>query len=85
MCHRDLKPENLMFTDDTYTTLKLIDFGEARSCAEGRIKEYVGTTDYMAPEVIKGTNSPTIGWFSLKSTFQVENMTPVWTCGLLAL
>uniref|UniRef100_A0A6B2L9T8 non-specific serine/threonine protein kinase n=1 Tax=Arcella intermedia TaxID=1963864 RepID=A0A6B2L9T8_9EUKA len=54
ICHRDLKPENLIFTDDTHKTLKLIDFGEAKSCANGPIKEYVGTTDYMAPEIIKG-------------------------------
>jgi len=54
ICHRDLKPENLIFTDDTHTNLKLIDFGEAKSCAEGLIREYVGTTDYMAPEIIKG-------------------------------
>jgi len=54
ICHRDLKPENLIFTDETHKTLKLIDFGEAKSCADGPIREYVGTTDYMAPEIIKG-------------------------------
>jgi len=54
ICHRDLKPENLIFTDNTHKTLRLIDFGEAKSCADGPIREYVGTTDYMAPEIIKG-------------------------------
>ena len=29
--HRDLKPENLMFTQDSSSTLKLIDFGVSAS------------------------------------------------------
>eukprot|EP01125_Pyxidicula_operculata_P016200 TRINITY_DN5548_c0_g1_i1.p1 TRINITY_DN5548_c0_g1~~TRINITY_DN5548_c0_g1_i1.p1 ORF type:complete len:878 (-),score=98.80 TRINITY_DN5548_c0_g1_i1:229-2862(-) len=54
ICHRDLKLENLIFSDDTLRTLKLIDFGEAKYCSNGKLDEYVGTTDYMPPEVIKG-------------------------------
>uniref|UniRef100_A0A6B2LAQ8 non-specific serine/threonine protein kinase n=1 Tax=Arcella intermedia TaxID=1963864 RepID=A0A6B2LAQ8_9EUKA len=70
ICHRDLKPENLIFTDETHTTLKLIDFGEAKSYADGLIREYVGTTDYMAPEIIKGG--------------EYDNRVDLWSLGVIA-
>jgi len=69
ICHRDLKPENLVFTDASHKTLKLIDFGEAKSCAEGPIREYVGTTDYMAPEIIKGG--------------EYDNRVDMWSLGVI--
>eukprot|EP01127_Copromyxa_protea_P013917 TRINITY_DN3790_c0_g1_i2.p1 TRINITY_DN3790_c0_g1~~TRINITY_DN3790_c0_g1_i2.p1 ORF type:complete len:630 (-),score=179.93 TRINITY_DN3790_c0_g1_i2:74-1963(-) len=51
--HRDIKPENLLFSDNNYDTLKIVDFGEAKFVGEG-LTEYVGTPDYMAPEILKG-------------------------------
>eukprot|EP01125_Pyxidicula_operculata_P009894 TRINITY_DN3256_c0_g1_i2.p1 TRINITY_DN3256_c0_g1~~TRINITY_DN3256_c0_g1_i2.p1 ORF type:complete len:677 (-),score=108.92 TRINITY_DN3256_c0_g1_i2:1397-3427(-) len=52
ICHLDLKPENILFADEDRKTLKIINFGEARSCSHKKLTEYAGTTDYMAPEVI---------------------------------
>jgi serine/threonine protein kinase len=53
--HRDIKPENLLFSDDTYSQLKIVDFGEAKSTKKGPLNDYVGTPDYMAPEVVRGS------------------------------
>ena len=55
VCHRDLKPSNVML--DRQGTLKLMDFGMARSAcspeltAQGSI---LGTPRYMAPEQLAG-------------------------------
>jgi len=51
--YRDLKPENIMLDDKGY--LKLIDFGTARKLESScpRAFTMVGTTHYMAPEVIR--------------------------------
>ena len=54
--HRDIKPENILLvtaTDDT--TIKLADFGAAcwsRQRGSARMRSYVGSPQYMAPEVI---------------------------------
>eukprot|EP01126_Amoeba_proteus_P041020 TRINITY_DN4400_c0_g1_i8.p1 TRINITY_DN4400_c0_g1~~TRINITY_DN4400_c0_g1_i8.p1 ORF type:complete len:831 (-),score=192.34 TRINITY_DN4400_c0_g1_i8:633-3125(-) len=53
IAHRDLKPENLLFSDQTHTQLKIVDFGESKVVGEG-LSDYVGTPDYMAPEILKG-------------------------------
>ena len=56
VCHRDLKPENILFSnvaDDS--CLKLIDFGLSKVIdGDKNLKGAVGTTFYMAPEVITG-------------------------------
>ena len=53
--HRDLKPDNLMINEKGY--IKVIDFGIAKDLSK---KQYtntiIGTTQYMAPEVIMGKN-----------------------------
>jgi len=51
--HRDIKPENILFTSQERTHVKIVDFGEAKPC-KIKLTEYVGTPDYMAPEVLKG-------------------------------
>jgi len=52
--YRDLKPENIMLDTEGY--LKLIDFGTAKKLDAkcGRTFTPVGTTHYMAPEIMRG-------------------------------
>ena len=52
--HRDLKPENLLCvsgSDDV--TVKLTDFGLAKSITEDGLKTFCGTPLYFAPEVLR--------------------------------
>ena len=52
--HRDLKPENVMLVDASVAnpTVKLTDFGEAKSLAGGSLcRTLIGTEATMAPEV----------------------------------
>jgi predicted ATPase/DNA-binding CsgD family transcriptional regulator/predicted Ser/Thr protein kinase len=53
--HRDLKPENIILTKTD--TLKLMDFGLARSADMPQLTEegtIMGTLSYLAPELIEG-------------------------------
>lgn len=57
VCHRDIKPENILFANkDDLSTLKIADFGLSRvfSNENKTMTSIVGTTFYMAPEVLKG-------------------------------
>jgi calcium-dependent protein kinase len=70
VCHRDLKPENILFSnvaDDS--CLKLIDFGLSKVLdGESNMKKTVGTTFYMAPEVIQGN---------------YNEKCDIWSCGII--
>ncbi|KAL5291832.1 RPS6KA5.2 family protein [Megaselia abdita] len=59
--HRDIKPENIMFTDDKYDCVKLIDFGFSSYIENGEpfTSDPRYTLDYAPPEIIKAneTNS----------------------------
>ena len=53
--HRDLKPDNLMLEYTGY--LKVIDFGVAKDTnGKDYTNTFIGTTHYMAPEIILGKN-----------------------------
>ena len=71
VCHRDLKPENILFsTVEDESPLKLIDFGLSKvfNGDDNTMKGAVGTTFYMAPEVIKG---------------KYNEKCDVWACGII--
>ncbi|KAK1408511.1 hypothetical protein QVD17_40348 [Tagetes erecta] len=53
--HRDLKPQNLLLsTNDEYSTLKIADFGFARSLQHRNLAETLcGSPLYMAPEIMQ--------------------------------
>ncbi len=51
--HCDMKPENVIFTDDSYQKVKIIDFGS--SCTDSKSGfSYVQSRYYRAPEVVLG-------------------------------
>jgi len=55
ICHRDLKPENLIFADDSYESLKLIDFGLGKLCRRSqKMTTRAGTSLYISPDVLSG-------------------------------
>lgn len=68
--HRDLKPENLLYAlPAPDETLKLADFGLARTMAQGgqMMKTACGTPGYVAPEILanKGYDSPAVDMWSV--------------------
>ena len=65
LIHRDLKPENILIraTDSGLPSIKIIDFGLARSLnvdlPEGQVtmeSQLVGTLEYMSPEQARGAS-----------------------------
>lgn len=55
--HRDIKPENILITDSN--DLKLADFGSALSLSASNfnpqdLNKFVGTPEYLAPEILIG-------------------------------
>lgn len=55
--HRDLKPENLLLDDDF--RLKLTDFGTGKILSGGveRSKTWVGTAQYISPELLDSSET----------------------------
>ena len=63
VCHRDLKPDNLLLSSKgPDAKLKIAYFGEAAPLdgwkEEGFLSTYVGTRQYMAPEIIEASIKP---------------------------
>ena len=75
IAHRDIKPENIMIT--TNAEIKVIDLGFSHALAgrleEGWMRTRLGSTMYMAPEIIAGEpyQGTTIDIFSLGVTMLV--------------
>jgi len=71
ICHRDVKAENFVFLHAhrqpvEKNVLKLIDFGYSRRFSIGeRFKTFVGSPDYVAPQVIKGDYDPACDLWSI--------------------
>ena len=65
--YRDLKPENILIDSEGH--VKLTDFGlskEGLDESDGRTGSFVGTTEYLAPEIIKDkTYTYSVDWYSL--------------------
>ena len=59
ICHRDLKAENFIFADSSNDAeIKLIDFGLSKrfgSDPSTELHSIVGTSYYVAPEVLRGS------------------------------
>lgn len=51
--YRDLKPENILISNNGY--IKIIDFDYAKEINENKTYTFVGTPEYMAPEIIRLT------------------------------
>mmetsp|Transcript_77778 Transcript_77778/g.154271 ORF Transcript_77778/g.154271 Transcript_77778/m.154271 type:complete len:398 (-) Transcript_77778:112-1305(-) len=72
ICHRDLKPENFLFLTTSpveKNVLKLIDFGLSCQCKpQQMLKEVVGTTSYVAPQVLQRS---------------YNTKCDLWSCGII--
>lgn len=54
LIHRDIKGDNILVKSNG--TVKIGDIGSTRKIQSEKVKSFVGTGCWMAPEVIKGVN-----------------------------
>lgn len=67
--HRDIKPENILV--DHNETIKLSDFGLSIMCYKDRPNTFVGTIEYMPPEVVE------------RNTGKLSEKMDIWAIGVL--
>ncbi|CAM9591447.1 unnamed protein product [Discosporangium mesarthrocarpum] len=83
--HRDLKLENwLMQTLGDTSTIKLIDFGLSKHFSEDQhMQQAVGSTYYVAPEVLMGSYGPKCDMWSMGviAYMMVSGAPPFWGNG----
>eukprot|EP00903_Cladosiphon_okamuranus_P012731 g11902.t1 len=83
--HRDLKLENwLMQTPGDTTGVKLIDFGLSKHFAQDQnMQQAVGSTYYVAPEVLQGSYGPKCDMWSMGviAYMMVSGAPPFWGNG----
>eukprot|EP01098_Paradermamoeba_levis_P005391 TRINITY_DN2274_c0_g1_i1.p1 TRINITY_DN2274_c0_g1~~TRINITY_DN2274_c0_g1_i1.p1 ORF type:complete len:432 (+),score=111.84 TRINITY_DN2274_c0_g1_i1:171-1466(+) len=56
IAHRDLKPENILISYIEPYVVKLTDFGFAKNFQDSFLRTKVGTSFYLAPEIISSSN-----------------------------
>ncbi|KAK3813799.1 MAG: kinase-like domain-containing protein, partial [Linnemannia elongata] len=64
--YRDLKPENILLSSQGH--IVLVDFGLCKQnvTEDERTHTFCGTTEYLAPEIVKGTGyGKAVDWWSL--------------------
>jgi calcium-dependent protein kinase len=71
--HRDLKPENILIEnseekDKDFFHIKVIDFGTCEILKKKKLTEQIGTSFYIAPEVIKNS---------------YNEKCDLWSCGVI--
>ncbi|KAM1206274.1 hypothetical protein FF1_006943 [Malus domestica] len=80
--HRDLKPENfLMLNKDEKSPVKVTDFGLSVFYKQGEVfKDIVGTTYYIAPEVLKRRYGPEVDIWSVGVMLYIllSGVPPFW-------
>ena len=69
IAHMDLKLENIILNQDT-KQIKLIDFGESTKEKNTLKKGFVGTTQYMCPEMVSNLS-------------YIPEKIDIWSCGIL--
>eukprot|EP01101_Sappina_pedata_P006004 TRINITY_DN2888_c0_g1_i1.p1 TRINITY_DN2888_c0_g1~~TRINITY_DN2888_c0_g1_i1.p1 ORF type:complete len:521 (+),score=212.44 TRINITY_DN2888_c0_g1_i1:44-1564(+) len=78
--HRDLKPENLLLSSPDDATIKIVDFGLSTKCSEP-IFNRVGTSLYMAPEVVQSCDADSKGYDFGADLWSLGVITYVMVCG----
>lgn len=71
--HRDLKPENILIVnqkekDNEYFNIKIIDFGTCEILMNSKLNEQIGTSFYIAPEVLRNS---------------YNEKCDLWSCGVI--
>uniref|UniRef100_A0A6B2LE99 Protein kinase domain-containing protein n=1 Tax=Arcella intermedia TaxID=1963864 RepID=A0A6B2LE99_9EUKA len=65
ICHRDIKPENILVMDESdLKQCKLSDYGSSHNLNDGPMSQLVGTETYMAPEMLMGSYTPAVDYWS---------------------